>query len=86
MADICIEQAQKAGIFKGMELVHRFREETTKAALDKKNLDARESLMQFYFDAPGIAGGDIIRRGRWRMRWGRSRRTVTPPTANQCQS
>ena len=59
VADICIEQAQKAGIFKGMGLAHRFRDEATKAAaLDAKNLDARESLMEFYFDAPGIAGGD----------------------------
>jgi len=59
VADICIEQGQKAGIFKGLGLAHRFRDEATKAAsLDAKNVDARESLMEFYFDAPGIAGGD----------------------------
>ena len=27
-------------------------------AMDAKNVEARESLMEFYFDAPGIAGGD----------------------------
>ena len=59
VADICIEQGQKAGIFKGMGLAHRFRDEATKAAsLDPKYIDARESLMEFYFEAPGIAGGD----------------------------
>ena len=59
VANICIEQGQKAGIFKGMGLAHRFRDEATKAAsLDPKYVDARESLMEFYFEAPGIAGGD----------------------------
>lgn len=59
VGDICIEQGQKAGIFKGLGLAHRFRDETQKAiALDPKYLDARESLMEFYFEAPGIAGGD----------------------------
>src|ERR1017187_4088159 len=59
VADICIEQGQKAGIFKGLGLARRFRDEASKAAsLDPKYLEAREDLMQFYFDAPGIAGGD----------------------------
>ncbi len=59
VANICIQQGQKAGIFKGMGLAHRFRDEASKAAsLDPKYLDARESLMEFYFEAPGIAGGD----------------------------
>ncbi len=59
VADICIEQGQKAGMFKGLSLAHRFREEASKAAsLDPKYLAARESLMEFYFEAPGIAGGD----------------------------
>jgi len=59
VADICIDQGQKAGIFKGLGLAHRFRDEASKAAsLDPKDLDARESLMEFYFDAPGMAGGD----------------------------
>jgi tetratricopeptide (TPR) repeat protein len=59
LATICISLGQQAGIFKGMGLAHRFREEAEKAvALDPKYVDAREALMEFYFDAPGIAGGD----------------------------
>lgn len=59
VANISIELGQQAGIFKGMGFAHRFREEAEKAAsLDPKYVDARESLMEFYFDAPGIAGGD----------------------------
>lgn len=59
VGDICIQQGQKAGIFKGMGLAHRFRDEAQKAiSLDPKYVDARESLMEFYFEAPGIAGGD----------------------------
>ena len=59
VANICIEQGQKAGIFKGMGLAHRFRDEASKAtSLDPKYVDARESLMEFYFEAPGMAGGD----------------------------
>ena len=59
LATICISLGEKAGIFKGMGLAHRFRDEAEKAvALDPKYVDAREALMEFYFDAPGIAGGD----------------------------
>ena len=59
VGDVAIQMAQNAGIFKGLGLAHRFREEAEKAiALDPKNLDAREDLMEFYFDAPGIGGGD----------------------------
>jgi len=59
VANISIELGQQAGIFKGMGLARRFREGAEKAAaLDPKYVDARESLMEFYFDAPGIAGGD----------------------------
>ena len=59
LGNICIDLGQKAGIFKGLGLAHRFRDEQEKAiALDPKYLDAREALMQFYFEAPGIAGGD----------------------------
>ena len=59
VANICIELGQQAGVFKGMGLAHRFKEEAEKAAsLDPKYVDPRESLMEFYFDAPGIAGGD----------------------------
>jgi len=59
VANICIELGQQAGIFKGIGLAHRFKEEAEKAvAIDSKYLDARESLMEFYFEAPGLAGGD----------------------------
>jgi tetratricopeptide (TPR) repeat protein len=59
VANICIQQGQRAGIFKGMGLARRFRDEASKAAsLDPKYVDARESLMEFYFEAPGMAGGD----------------------------
>jgi tetratricopeptide (TPR) repeat protein len=59
VANICIEQGQKAGVLKGLGLARRFREEASKAAsLDPKDLEAREALMEFYFEAPGIAGGD----------------------------
>lgn len=59
VANVCIQQAQKAGMFKGMSLAHRFRDEASKAASrDPKNIDAREALMEFYFEAPGMAGGD----------------------------
>ena len=59
VASVCIGQAQKAGMFKGIGLARRFREEASKAAsLDPKYIDAREDLMEYYFDAPGIAGGD----------------------------
>ena len=59
VADVAIDMGQKAGIFKGTSLAHRFRDEAEKAvSLDSKYIDAREVLMEFYFDAPGVAGGD----------------------------
>lgn len=59
VADICVAQAEKAGVFKGMSLARRFRDEASKAAsLDPNYIEAREDLMQYFFDAPGIAGGD----------------------------
>ena len=59
VGEVDIQMAQKAGIFKGMGLAHRFRDETEKAiALDPKSIDAREAMMEYYFDAPGLAGGD----------------------------
>jgi tetratricopeptide (TPR) repeat protein len=59
VATICISLGQQAGIFKGMGLARRFKEEAEKAmALDPRSVDAGEDLMEYYFDAPGIAGGD----------------------------
>jgi hypothetical protein len=70
VADICIEEAQKAGVFKGMGLAHRFRDEASKAAsLDVKSVEARESLMEFYFDAPPVSPeATKRRRGSWQTR------------------
>jgi tetratricopeptide (TPR) repeat protein len=50
---------QKAGILKGLGMARRFRQEAEKAvSLDPRYIDAHEDLMEFYQDAPGIAGGD----------------------------
>ena len=66
VGNICIQQGQKAGIFKGLGLAHRFRDETQRAiSLDPKYLDAREALMEYYFEAAGIAGGD--KKKAWAM-------------------
>ena len=59
LADICGEMAGTAGMFKGLSLARRFRKEAEAAiAIDSKNIDAREGLVEFYLEAPGIAGGD----------------------------
>ena len=50
--------AQQAGIFSKMSLAGKCKDEYVKAVeLDPKNIDARFSLMGFYQQAPGIAGG-----------------------------
>ncbi|MDI1320258.1 MAG: tetratricopeptide repeat protein [bacterium] len=50
--------AQKASLFSQMGLAKKCRTEYEKAVeLDGKNLDARQSLMSFYLQAPGFAGG-----------------------------
>jgi len=52
-------QAQRASIFRQPGLARRFKRETEAAvALDPKYVEARWGLMQFYLQAPGIAGGD----------------------------
>lgn len=46
------------GMFQGLRLAHSFKDEADKAlALDPNNLDTLHNLVQFYLDAPGIAGG-----------------------------
>ena len=53
------EMAERASIFRQLGLAHKFRDETLVAIqLDPNYVDAREGLMEFYIQAPGIAGGD----------------------------
>lgn len=50
--------AQKASLFSRMGFAGKCKTAYEKAVeLDGRNLDARQSLMQFYLQAPGIAGG-----------------------------
>lgn len=59
VGSICISLAQSAGIFKGLGMARRFKKEMeTAIELDPKSLDARQALMEFYWQAPTIAGGD----------------------------
>jgi tetratricopeptide (TPR) repeat protein len=52
--------AQKAGLFSKMSLAGKCRAEYEKAVeLDPRNIDARSSLMSYYQQAPGIAGGGL---------------------------
>jgi tetratricopeptide (TPR) repeat protein len=52
-------KAQKASMFKAMSLAGQYKAEIRKAVeLDAKNMDAIWELMEFYWHAPGIAGGD----------------------------
>lgn len=59
LASVYGEMAEKASIFKQLGLAHKFRDEAeTAAQLDSNYVDARIGLMEFYLQAPGIAGGD----------------------------
>lgn len=52
-------KAQQASFFKAMSLGGRYKAEVRKAVdLDGKNIEAIWELMEFYWHAPGIAGGD----------------------------
>jgi tetratricopeptide (TPR) repeat protein len=52
-------KANKASFFKAMSLGGQYKTEVKKAVeLDAKNIDALWELMEFYWHAPGIAGGD----------------------------
>src|ERR1051326_1004054 len=52
-------KAQQASMFKAMGLAGRYKDEMKKAVeLDPKNIEAIWELMEFYWHAPGIAGGD----------------------------
>jgi tetratricopeptide (TPR) repeat protein len=59
LANVYGEMAQRAGIFKQMGLARKYKSEAERAAsLDPKFVDARMGLIEFYLEAPGIAGGD----------------------------
>ncbi len=52
-------KANKASFLKAMSLGGQYKSEVKKAVeLDAKNVDALWELMEFYWHAPGIAGGD----------------------------
>jgi tetratricopeptide (TPR) repeat protein len=52
-------KANKASFFKKMGLGGQYKTEIKKAVeLDPRNIDALWELMEFYWNAPGIAGGD----------------------------
>jgi tetratricopeptide (TPR) repeat protein len=53
-------QAQRANVFKQASLARKTKSEFDRAAqLDPENLGAREGLMQYYSQAPGIMGGSM---------------------------
>jgi tetratricopeptide (TPR) repeat protein len=53
------QKANKASFLKAMSLGGQYKAEIRKALdLDAKNIDAMWELMEFYWHAPGIAGGD----------------------------
>ncbi|HLE36091.1 MAG TPA: tetratricopeptide repeat protein [Candidatus Acidoferrales bacterium] len=53
------QMAEKAGVFKAMGLVGRFKKEVQAAIdLDPNNIEALFAQMEFYLQAPGIVGGD----------------------------
>lgn len=59
LAQVVGRRAQKAGILKGLGLAKEFKREAERAvALDPKRIEARDMLMQFHLQAPGIVGGD----------------------------
>lgn len=59
LAEVVGEMAQRASVLKQFGLGRRFKREAEAAmALDVKHLDAREGMIDFYIQAPGIIGGD----------------------------
>lgn len=53
-------QIGQASLFKKMSMANDIRREYEKALhLDPRNREAREGIMQFYLQAPGIAGGGV---------------------------
>lgn len=55
-------QAQRAGKLSQIGLAKKTKAEFERAsALDPDNLDAREDLMQYYLQAPGMVGGSVTK-------------------------
>lgn len=58
LADCYGQAAENAGMFEGLRLSHSFKKENDAAlAIDPKNYEALHSYMQYYLEAPGMAGG-----------------------------
>ncbi len=59
LGEIYGTKAQSVSMFSAMKFAHKIRDEGEKALqLDPKSSDAYELLIQYYLQAPGIAGGD----------------------------
>src|SRR5262249_8855209 len=59
VAEAVGEEAQHASALRQMGLGRRFKKEIDATlALDPKNVEALKYLMEFYFAAPGLLGGD----------------------------
>jgi tetratricopeptide (TPR) repeat protein len=59
LAECLGSMAQDAGPLKGLGLARRFKKEVDLTiALDPKHVEARNDLLEFYWQAPGLVGGD----------------------------
>jgi tetratricopeptide (TPR) repeat protein len=59
LAQVVGEQASSASVFKQLGLAKRFKREAEAVlAMDPRHTGAMTGLMEFYYRAPGIAGGD----------------------------
>ena len=59
LAQVVGEQASTASVFKQMGLAKRFKREAEAVlAIDPKHTGAMTALMEFYYRAPGLMGGD----------------------------
>ena len=58
LAEALGDEAERVSIFRQLPMARRIKKSLeTAVALDPKNIDALNGLMQFYLRAPGIAGG-----------------------------
>ncbi len=59
LAEVIGEELDGAGKLKQMSMAHQFKKEVdTALALDANNTQAMNNLIEYYFHAPGILGGD----------------------------